>query len=114
MIIKEMVERFGMEVKGGAGGLGRQIDTGYSGDLLSEIMGNAPENCVWLTVQSHLNIVAVAVLKEMAGIVLTSGQAPDQETVEKADAEGIPLLMYNGSAFALAGELYKAGIVSAL
>ena len=50
-----------MQVTTGDKGLDRQVEDGYCGDLLSEIMGNAPEGCVWLTIQGHQNIVAVAV-----------------------------------------------------
>ena len=73
-------------------------------------MGNAPIGCVWLTIQSHQNIVAVAVLREMAAIILTGGGTPDAETQEKADKEGIPILQWSGTAFDLAGHLYSAGV----
>ena len=54
-------------------------------------MGNAPAGCAWMTVQGHQNIIAVAVLREMAAIVITGGQKPDAETIDKADQEGIPV-----------------------
>ena len=63
-------------------------------------------------VQTHQNIVAVAVLHEMAAIILTGGQAPDQETIEKAEEEGIPILIWPGSAFELAGQAYAAGVAN--
>ena len=92
--------------------LDREIQGGYCGDLLSDVMGNAPIGCIWLTVQTHQNIVAVAVLREMAAIVLSGGQEPDQETVEKANDEGIPILMWPDMAFDLAGQVYQAGIIN--
>jgi predicted transcriptional regulator len=73
-------------------------------------MANAPNGCIWLTVQTHQNIVAVATLHEMAAIILTGGQEPDQETIEKADEEGIPILIWPDSAFELAGQAYAAGV----
>jgi len=75
-------------------------------------MGNAPIGCIWLTVQTHQNIVAVAVLREMAAIVLSGDQQPDQETVDKANEEGIPILLWPAAAFDLAGQVYQAGIVN--
>lgn len=106
MNVKELVEKFGLTVVAGKSGLDRVINGGYSGDLLSEIMGNAGVGCVWLTVQAHQNIVAVAVLREMAAIVITGGATPASETADKANAEGIPLLTYPGSSFELSGKIF--------
>jgi predicted transcriptional regulator len=89
------------------------VEDGYCGDLLSEVMANASESCVWLTIQGHQNTVAVAVLREMAAIVVTGGQTPDEETLEKADQEGIPILLWPDSAYQLAGRLYSIGVGSA-
>ena len=84
----------------------------YGGDLLSDVMANAPTGCIWLTVQAHQNIVNVAVLHEMAAVVLTGGQTPDQETIDRANQEGIPLLLWPDSAYNLAGQAYAAGLVN--
>ena len=111
MNVKELVEQFKLYVAAGQNELERQIKGGYCGDLLSDVMANAPVGCIWLTVQAHQNIVKVAVLREMAAIVLTGGQAPDQETIQQADQEGVPVLMWPKSAFDLAGQAYAAGLV---
>ena len=111
MNVKEFVERFNLHVAAGQKELHRHIQGGYCGDLLSDVMANAPTGCIWLTVQTHQNIVNVAVLHEMAAIVLTGGQAPDQETIDRANQEGVPLLMWPNSAYDLAGRAYAAGLV---
>jgi predicted transcriptional regulator len=110
MQVKDLVEKFKLQVAGGQKGLDREVTEGYCGDLLSEVMGNAPAGCAWMTVQGHQNIVAVAVLREMAAIVITGGQQPDAETIEKADQEGIAVLQYTDSSFRLSGQLFSAGI----
>ena len=110
--VKELVDQFKLNVAAGQNGLDRQIQGGYCGDLLSDVMGNAPIGCIWLTVQTHQNIVAVAVLREMAAIVLSGDQEPDQETVDKANEEGIPVLLWPAAAFDLAGQVYQAGVVN--
>jgi predicted transcriptional regulator len=110
MIVKELIERFNLPVTAGEKGLEREVQGGYCGDLLSEVMGNAPTGCVWLTIQNHQNIVAVAVLREMAAIVLCRGLAPDDETRKKAEQEGIPLLGWPGTSYELAGRLFAAGV----
>lgn len=112
MNVKEFVQQFNLHVAAGQNGLNRQIQSGYSGDLLSDVMANAPVGCVWLTVQAHQNIVKVAVLREMGAIVLTGGQTPDKETVESANKEGIPILLWPNSAFDLAGKAYSARMLN--
>ena len=110
MQVKDLADQFNLKVVAGQKGLERQIKDGYCGDLLSEIMANAPEGCVWLTIQGHQNIIAVAVLREMAAIVITGGQIPDDETLEKANQEEIPLLLCPKAAYELAGRLYALGV----
>jgi predicted transcriptional regulator len=110
MMVKDLVDKFDLAVTAGESGLGREVTAGYCGDLLSEVMGNAPAGCAWMTVQGHQNIVAVAVLREMAAIIITGGQIPDDETIKKADQEGIPILLWPNSSFSLAGRLFSAGI----
>ena len=112
MNVKEFAERFNLHVAAGQKELHRQIQGGYCGDLLSDVMANAPTGCIWLTVQAHQNIVNVAVLHEMAAIVLTGGQTPDQETIDRANQEGIPLLLGSHSAYDLAGQAVAAGLVN--
>ena len=110
MLVKDLVEKFDLSIVAGKNGLDREVLDGYCGDLLSEIMGNAPAGCAWMTVQGHQNIVAVAVLREMAAIIITGGQKPDEETIQKADQEGIPILLWPKSSYRLAGRIFSAGV----
>jgi predicted transcriptional regulator len=110
MMVKDLVNKFELAVTAGKSGLDHEVTDGYCGDLLSEIMRNAPTGCVWMTVQGHQNIVAVAGLREMAAIIITGGQTPDDETIKKADQQGIPILLWPNSSFRLAGRLFSLGI----
>lgn len=110
MRVRELVERYGLEVEAGAAGLDREIAFGHCGDLLSEVIAHAGQGSVWITVQGHPNIMAVAVLRDLAAVVVAAGNRPDKETCAKADAEGIPLLSWKGNAFELAGKLYSQGL----
>ena len=112
MKVADLIEQFDLTVAAGENGLDRLVKGGYCGDLLSEIMANAPVGCVWLTIQVHQNIVAVAILREMAAIILVAGNSPDEETKAKADEEGIPILMTALDSFSLAGRLHAAGVVN--
>jgi predicted transcriptional regulator len=108
--VKEMQDLLHLEGMAGMQGGDREVTGGYCGDLLSDVMANSPKGSVWLTIQSHHNIVAVAVLKELAAIILVNGRSPDEETKARAEDEGIPILRSDLSAYELAGRLYEAQI----
>jgi predicted transcriptional regulator len=110
MRVNDLVEEFDLVIAAGEKGLDRKVMDGYCGDLLSDVMGNAPAGCAWLTVQAHQNIVAVAVLREMAAIIITGGQKPDEETIQKAEQEGISILLWPRSSYSLAGRFFSAGV----
>jgi predicted transcriptional regulator len=110
MKVRQIMEWFQLEMAAGGNGLEREIHGGYCGDLLSDVMANAPAGCVWLTVQGHQNIVAVAVLREIAAVILTGDRAPDLDTLKRADQENIPILRWGRSAYELAGEMYALGV----
>ena len=110
MKLRDLVSRFSLDVLAGEGALDQEVVSGYCGDLLSDVMANAEKGAVWITIQRHHNIVAVALLKELAAILLANGHQPDPETIEKAREEGIPLLASSLAAYQLAGKLYATGI----
>lgn len=110
MNVKKMQNLLHLEGMAGMQAVDREVTGGYCGDLLSDVMANSLKGSVWLTIQSHHNIVAVAVLKELAAIILVNGRSPDEETKAKAEDEGIPILRSDLSAYELAGRLYEAGI----
>lgn len=82
----------------------------YIGDLLSNVMANAKAGDVWLTVQTHSNVVAIAVLLNLAGIVIVEGHRPHPETLKKAQEEGIALFGTSLSAYELACRFGTLGI----
>ncbi len=90
--------------------LDRPVGGGYASDLLSDVIGHARKDDLWLTMQVHPNIVAVAVLKELAGIVLVGDRPPASETLAQAEREKIPVLGTSLSTFELAGRLYGMGL----
>jgi predicted transcriptional regulator len=110
MKLEEIVRELNMEVKSGAQNLSRDVAGGYASDLLSDVMAHADKDDLWVTLQVHQNIVAVAIVKDLAGIVMVSGREPDQETLARAEEEGVPILVTNLPAFEIAGRLYQLGL----
>ena len=80
---------------------------GYVGDLLSDVMANSKEGDLWITRQIHQNIVAVASLKDHAGIVLIQGCNPAADTLDKARKEGIPIMVTDMPGFEAIGKVYN-------
>lgn len=87
-----------------------QPSGGYAADLLSCVMTGAPHNGLWLTLQAHGNIVAVAALLELSAVIITENAMPDQATIRKANQEGVTLLSTAETTFTVAGKLWELGI----
>ena len=84
-----------------------KVNTGFTCDLLSVVMANASKNSVWITVQKHLNTVAVATLKEIGAIVISHGFLPDDEVIDRAKKEKIWILTTEEPSFEVSGKLYR-------
>ncbi len=108
--LAQIADALHLKVLCGTDNLNRIILGGYTSDLLSDVIAHAKKDDVWITLQVHCNIVAVAVLKEIAGVIFVNEREPEDETVSKAQAEGIPLLTSTLTAYELTGKLYELGI----
>jgi DRTGG domain len=95
-----------------AGAAGTDVTAGYASDLLSDVLANAPEGGVLVTLQVHLNVVAVASHADLAAVIFTSGRAPDDEIVAKASAENLHLYATDADTFETVGRLYGLGLKS--
>ena len=110
MTLKEIADELALAVRTAPEKLDVEVSGGYASDLLSLVMAKAQEGNIWVTLQSHLNIVAVAVLLDLAGIIVTEGMALDETTVAKANEEGIPILTTELTTFTVAGRLFQLGV----
>lgn len=108
--LSDLVEKLRLEVKTGAHRLDVEVTRGYASDLMSDVMANANEGDLWVTLQTHQNIVAVAVMKALAGIILVNSRKPEEETIRKAEAEGVPIMTSSLPAFELVGRLFELGV----
>ena len=110
MKLREVVDKLSLDVRCCDGVLDGEINTGYASDLLSDVLGNSDENDLWITLQIHPNIVAVASMKGLAGIVLINGRDPEEDTIAKAKEENIPIMVSEMTAFEFCGRLYALGV----
>lgn len=110
MKLNELAEKLNLDVRSAGRNLEREVSGGYASDLLSDVLANSKEGDIWVTLQIHQNIVAVATMKDLAGIILVNRREPEEETIEKAEEEGIVIMVSELSAFELVGRLYELGI----
>ena len=110
MRIRDVVKTLGLEVMSGEKFLEAEVTGGYAGDLLSDVLANSKEGYVWITLQIHQNIIAVASSKELSGIIIVNGRKPEGETLKKAREENIPVMISNLLTYEVAGRLYEMGI----
>jgi hypothetical protein len=108
--LTDLVENLDMSVKSAKGDLDREVTGGYASDLLSDVLANGEPGNLWITLQIHQNIVAVASMKDLAGIILVNGREPEADTVEKAEAENIAIMVTELPTFELIGRLHGLGI----
>ena len=113
MKVCEIVQRAEFEVKTAPDHLDTEVTGGYAGDLLSGVMASAEQGNIWITWHVHPNIVAVALVAKLAAIVLVCGREPEDETIQKAEQEGVPVLVSKLPAFETIGRLHDMGISGA-
>ena len=107
MKVRELAEKLNLKVLSGESGLDREIDGCYVSDLLSDVMGNAEMGNVWVTLQTHKNVMAIASLKELACVILVKGLQPGEDTMEQSNAEGIPFLSTSMPTYETVGRVYQ-------
>jgi len=107
MKLKEITEKLDLQVLTANSNLETEVSFGYTSDLLSDVIANSQEGQLWITLQIHQNIIAVAKLKDLAGIILVNSRQPDPETLKKAEEENITLMSTKDTAFVTSGKLYQ-------
>jgi predicted transcriptional regulator len=108
--LKEMVTALELEVLTGQDSLESEVTGGYVSDLLSNVMGQAEAGNIWITMQGHQNIVAVASLAGLSAILIAGDAEVSKDALQKAEKEGIALLAAKMSCFEVCGRLYEMGI----
>ncbi len=107
MTLKVLSEQLNLQVNCCADRVDSPVTGGYCGDLLSDVIANCEPGSLWITRQVHQNIVAVALIKDVSGIIIVQGAVPDKETVSKATEQAIPVLTTRMSAFETAGRVFE-------
>lgn len=107
MKLSNVVENLSLEVKTGKNNLQKNVTGVYISDLLSDVMANSKDGNIWITLQTHLNIVAVAGLKNLSGIIIVGNRQLQEDVLQKAEVEKITMMSTPLPAFEVAGKLYQ-------
>jgi len=113
MTLLSLVEALELEKFSANPDLSGEVTGGYAGDLLSDVLARGEPGMIWVTLQTHPNVAAVASLKELSAVILVGGRRPEERTMEKAEEEGLILLGSPLSTFELAGRIYELGVRAA-
>lgn len=111
MTIRQLIEVCELKVLSEGNGWDKEIKEGYIGDLLSFVMAHAKEDMIWITIQGHINTIAVASLVGVNTIILAENSEATWQMLEKAKEYQITVLSSHLSSFELA---YKLGAQHAL
>ena len=104
MTVSEMAEKLGLTTLA-MPDPERDVESGYAGDMPSWVMGTAEQGCAWLTIMNNKNIVAVAVLLDMACIIVADGSEVPEEVRELAGQREVNLLGSDKDVFHLSAEI---------
>ncbi len=115
MQLREIAERLALSALCDAGedGLAVDVHYGHASDLLSDVLANAPDGCMLVTIQVHMNVIAVALHAGVSAVIFSSGMVPEQEVKEKAAEENLFLFSSQETTFTVAGRMYELGIIGA-
>ena len=107
MTLREMIGKLELTVVAETGALDETVSGGYVSDLLSHVMGQAKAGQIWVTMQGHQNIIAVASLVGLVAVIVAGGVEPEEQTVVKARDQEVVLCKTNLSTYEVAGRLYN-------
>ncbi len=109
MLMQTIADQLGLTLKSEAID-GIEVTAGYASDLLSDVLAKAKNGTIWVTNQKHQNVVGVAVMLNLAAVVIAGGIEPDENTLEKAIDQNVPLYTTGMSAYETVGKLWEMGV----
>ena len=106
MTVKEIIEKLDLQCLNEAN-LDTEFTGAYASDLLSDVMGNARSGNVWITMQTHKNVTAIASLRDLPAVIIVRSGMPDEDMLEHAKDEEICILVSKEATFPVCGKLYE-------
>lgn len=110
MVLNQIVKALNLQVLAGEEQLSQEVSAGISSDILSDVMAKAQKGCLWVTSQTHQNVVAIVYFRGLAGIIIPDSLKLDDDALARAREKGIPVMATDMVAFELIGRLYEIGV----
>ena len=89
------------------GDTAKQFDGVYVGDLLSRAMSHVQSDCLWVTIMSNANVIAVATLTEPAAVVLAEDVELQEDALKAAQQNAVTVLRSPLSAYDICAAICK-------
>jgi hypothetical protein len=109
MTVHDVIESLGAEVAVD-GDATRLVTAGYACDLLSEVIAKAAPGSAWATIQTHVNVIAVAAMVGISIVIVCEGRTCESDVIERAATEHLTILYSKDSAYVVSGKLYILGL----
>ena len=110
MLLTDVIDQLGLVVFSGEGNLEKKVTDGIISDMLSDVMAQAKKGALWVTNQTHENVLAIVFFKSLSAVILPGGLRLDEQAAQKAQEKNLPVLLTDLSAFEIVGKLYQLGI----
>ena len=110
MTVRELIELTGAANMTPEAALDTKVTCGYTCDLLSWVMAHGKAGMAWITVQTNMNVIAVASLMEMAAVIIPEDIEMEEPSLAKAREEGIAVLQSGKTAYELCALMAGAGL----
>lgn len=110
MNLNQIIQELKLEVVAGVNEDNIEVSGVYIGDLLSLVIAKASEKDIWITIQTHLNIIAVATLVGVSAIIIAEDSEIESDTIKKAREVNMPILKTSLSAYEIACKLNNLGL----
>jgi predicted transcriptional regulator len=111
MTLQDIIQTLNLQILAGEKDFASiEPGSGYASDLLSCVMAGAKHQGIWVTLQAHTNVVAVAALLELSAVIITEGAQPEPAMIDKAEQQGVTLLATPLPTFEVVGRLYQMGL----
>ncbi len=110
MKVREIMEALNLKLLTGEAALDGEVKGGYASDLLSNVMGQAQPEMIWVTMQGHQNVAAVASLIGLAAVIVAGDAPVAEDTLKKAELNDVVIFTTPAPAFEVIGKLYALGV----
>lgn len=106
MKVKDLADKLNYECLVSEGNEEEILDA-YTSDLLSDVMGNSPEDSVLITIQAHKNTVAVASLANLKVLLICNNRPAPDDMLKAAEEEGISVYRTKDNQFTASWKVHE-------